>query len=77
MTSEVFPPGAKPRTVDKAHLLSLLDQLRKLVENDDSMEGALMYAWSDEPSRYDVGGFIRTGNLLGQGGALVLWDDAS
>lgn len=74
MPSDVFPPDSKPQTVDKETLLVLIDDLRMCVERDDSMEGCLMYGWSDTPGKYDIGGMYRVGNSLGQGGARLLWE---
>ena len=75
MPSDVFPPNSTPRVVDKHVLLEQIDFLRWLIENDDSMEGAIMYAWSeDEPGKYEIGGILRTGNSMGQGGVRILWD---
>lgn len=52
--------------------LLLLDELKLLIEADDSMEGTLEYKWSDTPGIYEVGCFLRSGNSQGQGGAIFL-----
>jgi hypothetical protein len=56
----------------KAELLSVLADLVKLVEADDSMEGRLRYEWSSTPGEYEVDAFLRVGNSQGQGGAIVI-----
>lgn len=73
--SDVFPPGSRPITMDAPQLIAHLRDVIRCIENDDSMEGSIMYGWSTkEPGMYDVGGIYRIGNNMGQGGVVLLWD---
>lgn len=65
---EPTAPGKLPRE----KLLVLIENLRSLVEADDSMEGYINYSWSETPGIYDVSAVLRTGNSMGQGGMLVV-----
>lgn len=76
MTTEIFQPHQRPVKMPKEGLLQLLAFAQELVENADSMEGSITYGWSDEPGQYDVHAFIRTGNSMGQGGAIVIQGEA-
>jgi hypothetical protein len=56
----------------------LLENLIQAIKDDDSMEGRLQYQWSpSRPGELDVEGFIRTGNSMGQGGAVIIQDPAA
>lgn len=72
--SDVFPPNQTPIKMTKAQFIDVLNWLLCAIENDDSMEGSLMYAWGSEPGMYDVGGVLRAGNRNGQGSVSVFWD---
>jgi len=74
MTSEIFQPHQRPRRMSRAELVQFLSWAAEMVTHDDSMEGTITYAWSDEPGDYDVHAFLRTGNSMGQGGAVVIED---
>lgn len=71
---DVFGDDGKPRRMTKTELLDQIDLLRALILADDSMEGALLYEWADDPGYYNVGGIMRMGNSMGQGGARILWE---
>ena len=55
----------------KEEFISVLDELRALIEADDSMEGRLNYEWAAD-SKLEVYCFLRTGNSQGQGGAIMI-----
>lgn len=71
----IFLEKERPKKVTKEGLLEILDRIRSEIERDASMEGALTYAWGEEPGEYLVRAFIRTGNDMGQGGAMIVQED--
>lgn len=71
----IFRPEERPKRMSKERLLAVIDRIREEVERDASMEGALTYGWSEEPGEYDVRAFVRTGNDMGQGGAMIVQED--
>ena len=75
MTGAVFGPHDKPLKLTREQLLGILEDLRNWISEDDSMEGHLSYEWSEEPGKYNVAGFLRFGNSMGQGSARVLQAD--
>lgn len=66
--------GSK-KTLSKQEFLELLDELKALVEADDSMEGNLAYQWGKQPGEYEVTAALRTGNAMGQGGIRLVRGD--
>lgn len=52
----------------------LLDELKRMIdhiESDDSFAGTLTYQVADSEN-FNVEGFYRVGNSMGQGGAVVI-----
>jgi hypothetical protein len=59
--------------IKREGLAKLLRQLADMVETGDSAEGRLEYTYDDaDPSAVKVEAALRTGNLEGQGGMLLL-----
>lgn len=71
----IFRAAQKPKRLSQDDLLAVLDRIRGEVARGASMEGALTYAWSDEPGQYNVDAFVRTDNDMGQGGAMIVRAD--
>lgn len=55
-----------------ADFAKLLRQCATHIEENDSAGGFLEWEWSDEPDHFDVRGFVRYGNSVGQGFARVI-----
>lgn len=61
--------------VNKQQLLAILDDIRRSVEENDTMEGQISYnAMADglEPGEFEIKGVYRIGNSMGQGGVRML-----
>lgn len=67
------PTPASPADVGAEVVVELAKDIITLVENEDSAQGYLEYAWSPtKPGRYDVRAVLRTGNSIGQGGVIII-----
>lgn len=72
----------KPQLIDNAALADMLDVAANEVRRRASMEGSIRWEFvvppegADVPAHHDmaVSAFFRTGNDMGQGGAVVLGD---
>jgi hypothetical protein len=53
-------------------LLTLLDNVKKSIQEQDSMQGIISYEWADEPGFYMVNAVYRIGNSEGQGGMRII-----
>ena len=67
---ETKRPASGTATTDQ--LPALLRDVADMVSEDDSAEGFIQYGWSEIPGIYDVSGFVRTGNSMGQGGSIII-----
>ena len=56
----------------RSQLVQLLQNLARAVESGDSAEGSLSYSIAEEPAMVEVEAALRTGNLDGQGGMVIL-----
>jgi hypothetical protein len=66
-----------PRQLPADEVARLLRWAADQVERGGSMEGSVMWGWSDRPGYYDFGGIARYGNDQGQGGMALFWDTSS
>lgn len=71
----IFTPEMKPKTVSGPDLVEFLDRIKAEVERDASMEGSITWSWGEKQGEYLVHAFVRTGNDMGQGGAMIVRDD--
>jgi hypothetical protein len=60
-----------------AHLVAHLEAMQAAVLRDDSLEGFLRYAATEEPTEFEVEAFYRVGNREGQGGCVLIKADDS
>lgn len=65
------------QNMSRSELLSLLDDIRDRVARGDSLEGNLQYLLADINAEhpYDVAATYRVGNLMGQGGCVLVGAD--
>ncbi|MEU0665711.1 hypothetical protein ABZ508_26495 [Streptomyces lavendulocolor] len=65
------------QNMSREELLSLLDDIRDRVAAGDSFEGHIQYLIPDRPAEhpFDVAAMYRVGNLLGQGGCVLVGAD--
>ena len=59
--------------ITKKKFISLLRRTAELIEKNDSFEGSLAYEQVDNDN-FDINAFIKCGNSLGQGGAIIIQD---
>jgi hypothetical protein len=59
-----------------ADLAELLRGAAKAVEANDSFEGRISYTFGTTPDTFEVDAFVRVGNSMGQGGAIVIQPNA-
>lgn len=57
--------------MSKEKFLELLKDLQQVVELDDSFEGYIRYE-AGERHEFEVEGFYRVGNSMGQGGSRII-----
>lgn len=60
-----------PATITREQLLGLIDHMRESIAAGDSFEGRLVYETASR-GEYRVDTFFRVGNLMGQGGAVMV-----
>lgn len=62
------------QNMSREELVRLLDDIRDRVAAGDSFEGTIRYVIPDGPAEhpFDVAAMYRVGNLLGQGGCVVI-----
>lgn len=63
------------QNMSREELLNLLDDIRARVADGDSFEGRLQYLIPQDTSAmhpFDVAAMYRVGNLMGQGGAVII-----
>jgi hypothetical protein len=65
------------QNMSRSELLSLLDDIRERVAKGDSLEGNFQYLLADVSAEhpYDVAATYRAGNLMGQGGCILVGAD--
>jgi hypothetical protein len=56
-------------------LLAHIEQIQKGVETDDSLEGSLQFS-ARADGDWDVSACYRVGNLMGQGGTVLVRDES-
>ncbi|MBN3761375.1 hypothetical protein [Burkholderia sp. Ac-20365] len=61
----------------KEQLIALLEETLAAVKSDDSFEGRVAFSCMVDhvelaPDEFEVDAFVRTGNSLGQGGAICI-----
>lgn len=61
--------------LSKIELLALLKGAAAAIERDDSFEGRIAYTFGTAPETFEVDAFLRVGNSMGQGGAIVIQPD--
>lgn len=62
-------------TLNKQQLLAVLEDMKKSIENDDSMEGSINYSVMSEnlkPGEFEVQAAYRVGNSEGQGSIRIV-----
>ncbi len=55
----------------KEELIGLLRATITAVEQNDSFEGRIQFQATASPDEFIVNAFVRTGNAMGQGGAMI------
>ncbi|MFF8784729.1 hypothetical protein [Streptomyces sp. NPDC015125] len=60
------------QTMNREELVAGLDDIRDRVAAGDSLEGHIRYSLTPAGQGYEVDGLYRTGQLLGQGGAIII-----
>ena len=64
-------PDSDPVALSREQLLSLVDEMRASIAAGDAFEGRLVYETASR-GEYLVDTFFRIGNLMGQGGAVMV-----
>lgn len=65
----------KMKTLNKQQLLAVLEDIKKSIENNDSMEGNINYSVMGDdlrPGEFKVESTYRVGNSQGQGGVRII-----
>jgi hypothetical protein len=63
------------KTLNKQQLLAVLEDIKKSIENNDSMEGRISYSVMGEdlkPGEFEVEATYRVGNSEGQGSIRII-----
>jgi hypothetical protein len=63
------------KTLNKQQLLTVLEDIKKSIENNDSMEGRISYSIMGEdlkPDEFEVEATYRVGNSEGQGSIRIV-----
>ncbi|KKL11980.1 hypothetical protein LCGC14_2540330 [marine sediment metagenome] len=62
------------KEINKQQLIHFLKNTIKVIEEDDSFEGRISYKMAATLDTFEVDAFVRTGNSMGQGGAMIISD---